>query len=62
VTVSVPVPERDSFFSRQGNKLSVPLKMTQVDGASNGAAHIGGHYTKVLADANSVACLREREH
>jgi hypothetical protein len=36
--------------------------MTLVDGASDGAAHIGGHYTKVLADANSVACLREREH
>jgi hypothetical protein len=47
---------------RRVNKLSVPLKMTLVDGASNGAAHIGGHYTKVLADANSVACLREREH
>jgi hypothetical protein len=34
--------------------------MTLVDGASDGAAHIGGHYTKVLADAHSVACLRER--
>ena len=39
---------------RRVNKLSVPLKMTLVDGASDGAAHIGGHYTKVLADANSV--------
>ena len=38
------------------------LKMALIDGASDGAAHIGGHYTKVLADANSVACLREREH
>jgi hypothetical protein len=35
--------------------------MTLVDGASDGAAQIGGHYTKVLADANSVACPRERE-
>jgi hypothetical protein len=29
---------------RRVNKLSVPLKMTLVDGASDGAAHIGGHY------------------
>ena len=32
---------------RRVNKLSVPLKMTLVDGASDDAAHIGGHYTKV---------------
>ena len=42
---------------RRVNKLSVPLKMTLVDGASNGAAHIGtpkdivGRFGSDLTDA-----------